>query len=105
MDGDVDLIAETGKGLVDGVIDDLVDKVVQPRRPGGADVHGRALPHGFEALEDLDFVRTILLRTVATDGGLSLVGEHGVGLSGVLLFRMFHVSLGCSAQMRIGMIT
>ena len=36
-------VAVTGQGLVDGVVDDLVDQVVQTRAGGGADVHGRAL--------------------------------------------------------------
>ena len=33
VDGDVDLIAEAGQRLVDGVVDDLVDEVVQPDGP------------------------------------------------------------------------
>ena len=40
--GDVDAVAVAGHGLVDGVVDDLLDEVVQAGRAGGADVHARA---------------------------------------------------------------
>jgi hypothetical protein len=33
VDRDVDLIAEAGQRLVDGVVDDLVDEMVQPGTP------------------------------------------------------------------------
>ena len=59
---DVDLIAETGEGLVDRVVDDLVDEMVQPGRPGRADVHGRTLPHRLESFEDFDLVRAVVGR-------------------------------------------
>ena len=58
---DVDLIAESGQRLVDGVVDDLVDEVVQARRAGGPDVHGGALAHRLEALEDLDLVCAVVV--------------------------------------------
>ena len=91
VDGDVDLIAESGQRLVDRVVDDLVDEVVQPGRAGGPDVHRRALPHRLEAFEDLDLVGAVVVgRAIAAHGRLCLVGESGVWLIGVLLFRMFH---------------
>ncbi len=40
--------------LVDRVVDDLPQQVVVARAVGAADVHGRALAHRLEALEDLD---------------------------------------------------
>ena len=44
-----------GERFVDGVVDDLVDHVVQARAVVGvADVHAGPLAHGVEALEDLD---------------------------------------------------
>ena len=44
-----------GQRLVDGVVDDLVDHVVQAGAViGVADIHARPLAHGVEALEDLD---------------------------------------------------
>ena len=66
VDRDVDLVAVAGQRLVDRVVDDLVDEVVQPGRTGRPDVHGRPLPHGLEAFEDLDLVRAVVVgRAVA----------------------------------------
>ena len=48
------LVGVPGHRLVDGVVDDLVDQVVQPSLAGGADVHAGALADRVEALEDLD---------------------------------------------------
>ena len=49
------LLGEAGQRLVDGVVDDLVDHVMQARAVIGiADIHARPLAHGIEALEDLD---------------------------------------------------
>ena len=58
---DVDLIAEAGQRFVDRVVDDFVDEVMQPRRPGRADVHRRALADRLEALEDLDLVGAVVV--------------------------------------------
>ena len=58
---DVDLVAVAGQRLVDRVVDDLVDEMVQPRRAGRADVHGRTLADRLEALEDLDLVRAVVV--------------------------------------------
>ena len=57
---DVDLIAEAGQRLVDGVVDDFVDEMVQPGRTGRPDVHRRPLADGFEPLEDLDLVGAVV---------------------------------------------
>ena len=44
-----------GQRLVDGVVDDLVDHVMQARAViGVADIHARPLAHGIEALQDPD---------------------------------------------------
>ena len=51
---DFDLRAVAGHRLVDGVVDDLVDEMVQARRAGRSDVHARSLADGFEAFEDRD---------------------------------------------------
>jgi hypothetical protein len=59
VDRHLDAVAEPGERLVDGVVDDLVHQVVQTAHTGGADVHPRALPHGFEALEDGDVLGVI----------------------------------------------
>ncbi len=51
---DVDAVAEAGHRLVDGVIDDLVDEVMQPALIGRSDVHAGAAADGLEAFEDLN---------------------------------------------------
>ena len=40
--------------LVDGVVDDLVDQVVEAARAGRADVHARPQPDRLEPFEDRD---------------------------------------------------
>ena len=55
----VDLGAEAGERLVDGVVDDLVDEVVQAAHAGRADVHAGPLADGLEALEDGDVLRVV----------------------------------------------
>ena len=56
----LDLVAETGEGLVDAVVDDLVHQVVQTARARRADIHARTLADRFQALEDLN-VRTVVM--------------------------------------------
>ena len=52
--------------FVDGVIDDLVDHVVQAGAVVGiADIHARPLAHGVEAFEDLDRFGVIFGRVFA----------------------------------------
>ena len=74
VDDDVDAIAEAGERLVDGVVDDLVDHVVQARAViGVADVHARPLAHRLQALQDLDalFVVTVAAGSTALGAGVS----------------------------------
>ena len=52
VDRDRDFGAEPRQRLVDGVVDDLVDEVVQARHAGGADIHAGSLADGLEPLED-----------------------------------------------------
>ena len=55
MDGDDDVIAMPGQGLVDGVVDHLEHQVVQAGAVGRvADVHAGALAHRFQTFQDLD---------------------------------------------------
>jgi hypothetical protein len=59
MQDDANAVAVAGQRLVDGVVDDLVDEVVKPSRPGGADVHAGAFANRFEALEDGDVLGAV----------------------------------------------
>ena len=54
LDRDKDSCAVSCQRLVDRVVHDLINKVMQTRNRGGADVHAGALAHGFQSLEDLD---------------------------------------------------
>ena len=48
--------------LVDGVVDDLVNEVVQAALVGAADVHTGAAAHGLQALKDLDILGCVVGR-------------------------------------------
>ncbi|GAB3995275.1 hypothetical protein GCM10029992_12100 [Glycomyces albus] len=52
QEGDRDVGAVPGHGLIDRVVDDLLQEVVQAALAGRADVHARALPDRLETLED-----------------------------------------------------
>src|SRR5438552_17244481 len=54
---DLDVVADAGQRLVHGVVDGLVDEVVEPVRARVPDVHRGALADGLEPLEDLDVAR------------------------------------------------
>ena len=60
MDRHVDVVAVAGECLIDGVVDDLVDEVVQAALARAADVHARAHADSLEALEDLDLLGTVV---------------------------------------------
>jgi hypothetical protein len=51
---DYDLAAVSGQRLVDGVVDDLVDQVVEAPDAGGPDVHPGAPADGLQPLKDRD---------------------------------------------------
>ena len=106
VDRDVDLIAEAGQRLVDRVVDDFVDEVVQPGRPGRPDVHRRPLADGLEAFEDLDLVGAVVFAGALS--AMAVVARRGrpasVGCSSSGSFSsvgMFHSEI----HTRIGMIT
>ena len=60
MDPHLDSIAVTGQGLVHGVVDHLVNQVMQAAGAGGADVHAGAFANGFKPFKDLN-VRTVVM--------------------------------------------
>ena len=101
---DVDLIAEAGERLVDRVVDDLVDEVVQPGRPGRPDVHRRPLADGLEAFEDLDLVGGVVVAGALSAVAVVVGGDVRSGW----LFERFFGSVGMfhsEIHTRIGMIT
>ena len=59
--GDVDFVAIAGHGFVDGIVHHFPDEMVQAHFAGRADVHRRALAHGFEAAENFDRSRVVLV--------------------------------------------
>ncbi len=61
---DLDVGADPGEGLVDGVVDDLPEAVHEAALVGGADVHARALAHRLESLEDLEVARGVVAGAV-----------------------------------------
>jgi hypothetical protein len=87
---DLDRVAVARERLVDGVVDDLVDQVVQATFAGGADVHARAFADRLEPFEDRDRTR-VVSRTVGCRfvrrrrgwdrgrGGRRLVGHGSMG--------------------------
>ena len=54
VDRDLDRVVVARHRLVDGVVDDLVDEVVEAAQTGRADVHPGPQADGLEALEDRD---------------------------------------------------
>ena len=61
VDGDGDVLAVARQGLVDGVVHNLIDKVVQTRRGGGADIHTGALAHRLQTLQHLNLLSAVFL--------------------------------------------
>ena len=51
---DLDPVVAAREGLVDRVVDDLVDEMVEASRARRADVHARPQPDRLEALENGD---------------------------------------------------
>ena len=73
VQADLDGVAVTRQRLVDGVVDDLVDEVVQAALAGGADVHAGTLANGLETLEHRDvrgLVRGLALLALLLGRGL-----------------------------------
>ncbi len=58
---DVDLVREAGHRFVDRVVDHFPHEMVQAHLPGRADVHRRAQAHGFQAAQDFDRFRVVLV--------------------------------------------
>ena len=68
---DFDSARVTGHGLVDRVIDDLVDEVVQTGGASRTDVHAGTFPDGLEALENGDVLGAVGSSVCVCHGYLS----------------------------------
>ena len=80
----LDEIAIAGQRFVDGVVDHLVDHVVQARAIVGiADVHAGPLPDGVQSAQHLDLFGAVFERAV---GGGLIVGGGGRGLIAHVMF-------------------
>ena len=73
VDRDCDTVVVAGQRLVDGVVDQLVDHVVQAVDIGVADVHARAATHRLESLEHLDVGARVFGRCLQLQLVLELV--------------------------------
>jgi hypothetical protein len=65
VDRDVDAGGLALERLVDGVVDDLVDEMVQATEAGGPDVHARTLANRLEAFEDGDVLSVVCSRALS----------------------------------------
>src|SRR5262249_10092747 len=70
VDGDVDVLAVAGEGLVPAVVDELVDEVVQPLAAGVADVHAGARADVGAVAQDLHALFGVAVGAVGGGGGL-----------------------------------
>ena len=62
VDFDDDLVGMAGQSLVDAVVDDFINHVVETRPVVRvSDVHSRPLPNRFQAFQNLDGIRTVIL--------------------------------------------
>ena len=59
MQGDVDLVGEPRRCLVDGIVDQFPDEVHETIGAGAADVHARALANGLQPFEGLDGIGVV----------------------------------------------
>ncbi|RPK46181.1 hypothetical protein EES39_13935 [Streptomyces sp. ADI92-24] len=75
QDRHVDAVRVPREGLVDRVVDDLVDQVVQTALAGRADVHTRPLADRLQTLQDLDLTAGV--------GRVPHVARGGHGCGGV----------------------
>ena len=60
VDGDADAVAAPLHGLVDRVVDDLVDHVMQRLAVGAADVHAGTAAHGLQPFQHLDLIGSVV---------------------------------------------
>ena len=74
----VDQVAIARERLVDGVVDHLIDHVVQARAViGVADIHARPLAHGIEAFQHFDGFGAVIGRGFSLAFGSWCHGSRG----------------------------
>ena len=61
VDRHLNLGAETGHGLVDGVVNDLPHQVMKTAGARRADIHARALTNGLETFENLNLAAIVIV--------------------------------------------
>ena len=88
VDGDTDGVAVSPQRFIDGVVDDLIDQVMEPRCTGRPDVHCRARADRLEALQNLDLVGAVVF-TVGDAGGWDIALEPGIALR-LFLIKLRH---------------
>ena len=78
VDGDVHFIGEARHGFVDGIVHDFPNEMVKAHFAGRADVHGGAQADGFQAAENLNGLRVILVAALA---GYCFLVAHLISLA------------------------
>ena len=61
VDGHGDVLTVAGKGLIDGIVHDLINQMVQTGNRGGADIHTGTLANRFQTLQNLNLGSVIFL--------------------------------------------
>src|SRR5262245_1562369 len=96
MDGHLDLIAETGQGLVNGVVHHLINKMMKARTCRGADVHGRPLSNRLQPLQDFDGRSIVFFRAAGARRFIGRLSHKrsplGLGLPKPLLPLLEHLN-------------
>lgn len=64
------MVAEAGHGLVDAVVQNLIDKMMKSVYPGGSYVHSGTKTHMLKSLEHLDLAAVIFLGTAHNAFGI-----------------------------------
>src|ERR1700730_816317 len=68
VNGYVDFVGEPSHGFVHGVVDHFPDQMVETQFAGGPNIHGGAKADGFQAAEDLNGFRVVLMASCSRDG-------------------------------------
>ena len=103
QNGDFNMACVAGKGFVDGVVDDLVDQVVQAAWAGGTDVHAWAQAHSFQAFQHFEVGSAVVVRNlVGVEFSFLEVfaGDQFVGVS-QLFSAAFCALDGCGVLVQI----